>query len=106
VHEQIEEKSDDSKDSFYKEREEVFDNFSKFHMKIILGDFNAKLGREDIFKPTNGNDSLHWDNNDNGVSIVHSLTPKNLVDKIMINPQRNIHKYTWISADTTILRRS
>jgi hypothetical protein len=27
-------------------------------MKILLGDFNAKVGREDIFKPTIGNDSL------------------------------------------------
>jgi hypothetical protein len=26
-------------------------------MKILLGDFNAKVGREDIFKPTVGNES-------------------------------------------------
>ena len=25
-------------------------------MKILLGDFNAKVGRENIFKPTNGNE--------------------------------------------------
>jgi hypothetical protein len=28
-------------------------------MKILLGYFNAKVGREDIFKPTIGNESLH-----------------------------------------------
>jgi hypothetical protein len=33
----------------------VFDKFPKYHMKILLGDFNAKVGREDIFKPTIGN---------------------------------------------------
>jgi hypothetical protein len=27
-------------------------------MKILL-DFNAKVGRKDIFKPTTGNESLH-----------------------------------------------
>jgi hypothetical protein len=26
-------------------------HFSKYHMKILLGDFNAEVGREDIFKP-------------------------------------------------------
>jgi hypothetical protein len=33
----------------------VFEKFPKCHMKILLGDFNAKAGREDIFKPTIGN---------------------------------------------------
>jgi hypothetical protein len=36
-------------------------------MKIVLGDFNAKVGREDIFKPTIGTDTSHEINNDNGV---------------------------------------
>jgi hypothetical protein len=27
----------------------VFDKFPKHHMKILLGDFNAKIGREDLF---------------------------------------------------------
>jgi hypothetical protein len=44
------------KDSFYEELECVFDKFPKYHMKILLGDFNAKVGREDIFKPTIGNE--------------------------------------------------
>ena len=36
-------------------------------MKIILRDFNAKMRRENIFKPTVGNESLHQDSNDKGV---------------------------------------
>jgi hypothetical protein len=47
-------------------------------MKILLGDFNAKVGREDIFKPTIGNESLHKNSNDNGVRIVNFATFKNL----------------------------
>jgi hypothetical protein len=43
----------------------VFDKFPKYHLKILLGDFNAKVGREDIFKPTNGKESLHEIRNDN-----------------------------------------
>jgi hypothetical protein len=73
VHALSEGKSDESKDSFYEELEQVFDHSPKYHMKILL-DFNAKVGRENIFKPTNGNESLHQDNNDNGVRLVNFAT--------------------------------
>jgi hypothetical protein len=45
-------------------------------MKILLGDFNAKVGRENIFKPTIGNESLHQVSNDNGVRIINFATSK------------------------------
>jgi hypothetical protein len=67
VHAPSEEKSDESKDSFYEELEQVFDNFPKCHMKILCGDFNAQVGAVYIFKPTIGNESPHQDSNDNGV---------------------------------------
>jgi len=59
VHAPSEEKSDESKDSFYKELEQVFDHFPKYHMKMLLGNFNAKVGRENFFKPKTGWESLH-----------------------------------------------
>jgi hypothetical protein len=68
-------------------------------MKILLGDFNAKVGREDIFKPTTGNESLHEISNDNGVRLVYFAISKNLRVKRTVFPHRNIHKYTWTSPD-------
>jgi hypothetical protein len=41
-------------------------------VKILLGDFNAKVGRENIFKLTIRNESLHEISNDNGVTVVNS----------------------------------
>jgi endonuclease/exonuclease/phosphatase family metal-dependent hydrolase len=35
-------------------------------MKIVLGDFNAEVGRQDIFKLIIGNESLHEVSNNNG----------------------------------------
>jgi hypothetical protein len=64
--------------SFYEELELVFDKFPKYHMKILLGDFNAKVSKEDIFNPTIGNESLHEISNDNGVRLVKFATSKNL----------------------------
>jgi hypothetical protein len=46
VHAPTQDKTDDMKDSFYEELERVFDKFSTYHMKILLGDFNAKVDRE------------------------------------------------------------
>jgi hypothetical protein len=39
-------------------------------MELRLGDFNAKMGREDSFNPTIGNDSLRKDS----VRIVNLAT--------------------------------
>ena len=59
VHAPSEEKREESKDSFYEELEQVSDYFPKYYMKNRLGDFNTKVGREIIFKPTIGQESLH-----------------------------------------------
>ena len=78
---------------------QVFYHFTKYHMKILLGDFNAKVGRESIFKPTIGQESIHQDNNDNGVRLVNFATSINLVVKSTMFPHRNFQKYTWTSSD-------
>jgi hypothetical protein len=61
-----------------------------YHMKILLGNFNAKVERESVFKPTIGNESLHQDCNDNDVRIVNFARSKNLVVKSMKFLHRNI----------------
>jgi hypothetical protein len=66
---------------------------------IIRGGFNEKVGRENIFKPTIGQERLHQDSNDNGVRLVNFATSKNLVVKSTMFPHRNIHKYNWTSPD-------
>jgi len=45
-------------------------------IKFILGDFYAKVGIENIFKPTIGNERLHQDTNDKGVGMVNLATKK------------------------------
>jgi hypothetical protein len=77
VHARTENETDVVKDSFYEELECVFDKFPKYHTKSILGNLNAKVGREDSLKPTIENESLHEISIDNGVRLVNSVT-KNL----------------------------
>jgi hypothetical protein len=80
--------------SFYYELERVFDKFPKYNMKILLGHFNAKVGSEDIFKPTIGNESLHEICNDNEVRVVSFATSKKLTAKSTMFPHRNTHNFT------------
>jgi len=56
---------------FYGELEQVLNHFPKYHMKILLGEYNAKVRKENIFKPTIGNESLHQESNNNGVAKVN-----------------------------------
>jgi hypothetical protein len=99
VHAPTEDKTDNVKHSFCGELECVFDKFPKYHMRILLRDFNAIVGREDIFKPTIGNENLHEIINDNGVKLVNFATSKNLRVKSTMFPHHNIHKCTWTSQD-------
>jgi exonuclease III len=93
VHAPTEDKIDDIKVRFYKELEQVFDKFPKYSMKMLLGDFNAKVDREDIFKPTIGNESLHETSNDSGVRVVNFATLKILLLHC------STQKFTWTSPD-------
>ena len=99
VHSHSKEKTDHSKDWFYEEKEQVFNHFRKYHIKILSGNFNKKLGREDIFKPRIGNDRVHQDSNDNVVRRVNFATSKNVVTQSTMFLHQNIHKHTWTSAD-------
>jgi hypothetical protein len=66
VHAPTEDKTDNVKDS-YEELERVIDKFRKYHVKILLGDFSTKVGKENYTKISNDNDI-----------IVNFATSKNL----------------------------
>jgi hypothetical protein len=68
----------DDMDSFYEELQCVFDKFPN----TLLGYFNAKVGREGVFKSTIGNESLHEISNDNGSIVANFATSKNLIVKL------------------------
>ncbi|KAJ4430168.1 hypothetical protein ANN_22378 [Periplaneta americana] len=99
IHHSGEEKDDHIKDSFYEELQHTFDQLPRYHMKTLLGDFNAKVGQEDIFRPTIGKESLHVISSDNGVRLVNFAPSKNLIVKSTTFPHKDINKYTWTSLD-------
>jgi len=72
VHAQTNEKMEEIKE-FYNLLEQNINQIARSDIKIILGDFNAKVGKESIYKPT----------------IVRST----------MFLHKHIHKETWSSAD-------
>ena len=50
-------------------------------LKIVLGDFNAKIGHETCYKKVVGNYSLHVNMNDNGSKLIYFCNRKRSGDK-------------------------
>jgi hypothetical protein len=92
-----EDKSDDIKNKFYEDLDLVCDTLPVDKPKIILGDFYAKIGKEIIYKPTIGSESLHEITNDNGNKLITFATAKNMIISNTYFPHKNIHKQTGIS---------
>jgi len=89
------------KDQFYDDLDRVFDNLPRVSIKIVVGDFNAQVGRKNIFKPIVGKEILHQESNNNGMRLISLCTDKWLVIS-STQFQRNdiyIYKHTWIAPD-------
>jgi len=94
-----EDKNETTKDEFYERLNMIYDQLPKSNVKILLGDFNAKIGVEPHFSPTIGKNSLHTKSNDNGTRLINFAMARNMVISSTTFPHKNIHKQTWVSPD-------
>jgi hypothetical protein len=85
VHAPTEDTIDDVKGIVYEELEHAFDNLPKYHMTFLLREFNAKVGRKDLFKLAIGNESSHDNNNYNGIRLAANISVKNTMFPSSIN---------------------
>jgi hypothetical protein len=85
--------TEDTKNCFCEELEFVFDQFPKYDLKMLLGNFNSNVPREDIFKPAFGNEIIQEINTDNLFRAVNFAISKHLIVKSTMLPHHNIHKY-------------
>jgi hypothetical protein len=99
AHVPTEDKDPSEKDKFYDLLEKEYDKCPKHDIKVIFGDFNAKVGREESFKPVIRNESLHDVSNDNGLRLITFATSVGMVIGSTMFPHKQIHKATWKSPD-------
>jgi len=90
---------EDLKDAFYETLERTFNCIPANYIKIVLGDMNAQVGRERIFKNTVGKESFHLQSNNNGLRLVSFATSKDLTISKTMFQRKQIQKHTWTSPD-------
>jgi len=98
-HAPTEDKDDETKSTFYEKLQALLDRIPHRDVKILIGDFNAQVGREEMYRPTIGKHSLHVESNDNGSRLVDFAVMNNCVIKSTFFPHKDIHKATWCSPD-------
>jgi hypothetical protein len=67
------------KEALYQKVEEVYDSCPSSDTKIVLGDWNAKVRREENYQGITGKHSMHLNTNNNGQRLVDFAAARNMV---------------------------
>lgn len=97
IHAPSEEKDIELKQSFYEDLQSVVNSLPRYDIKIIIGDYNAKIGREEIYKNVTGGKSKHEYSNENGRCIIEFARENKMKIISTHFDHKDIHKATWIS---------
>ncbi|KAK4881093.1 hypothetical protein RN001_004412 [Aquatica leii] len=62
---------------------------------IVLGDYNAKIGREDFIKDVAGKETIHEITTDNGMRLCHLATEMDMYIISTKFKHKKEHKITW-----------
>ena len=86
------------KDAFYRELNDVQSGLPAHDIKLVLGDFNARVGRDtDAHPGVIGKHSYHTESNDNGKRMLDFCTMHQLTIGGTLFEHKDIHKTTWRS---------
>ncbi|GAB1869237.1 Craniofacial development protein 2 [Camponotus japonicus] len=88
------EASDDEKITFYDRLDRECSKISRYDVLILLGDFNAKIGREDFLQHVAGKQSLHANTNTNGKMLSQLAESNELIIKSTCFEKKDIYKET------------
>ena len=91
AHAPTEDKDDQTKEAFYDQLETLYHKCPKHDVKLVIDDFDAKVGREGDFGPMVRKDAM----SDNGMRLISFAASQNMVISSTRFKHRNIHKTTW-----------
>jgi len=85
-----EDKGEEEKVDFYSKLERICSRVPKYEMAKIMGDFNAKVGREECRHKVSGKYSLHEHSNENGSFLVQFAIRNNFYIKSTTFPHGHL----------------
>ena len=91
AHAPTDETEEGVKDDFYDHLDRLYSLCPSYDTKVLLGDFNAKLGRESVISASVGKHSLH--------ETADWAFSRGVVISSTFFPHLKIHKATWSSPD-------
>jgi endonuclease/exonuclease/phosphatase family metal-dependent hydrolase len=90
-----EETDNDEKTEFYDRLDKECSNVPKYDILVLLGDFNAKVGKDDFLRHVAGKHSLHNETSENRKLLSQLAEGNRLTNKSICFENKNIHKGTW-----------
>jgi exonuclease III len=88
---------EEAKDQFYEQLERAYAACPSHDVKLVMGDANAKVGRETVHQPTISKHSLHESTHENGLKLVGFATGRLMAIKSTYFMHKRIHLQTWHS---------
>ena len=100
-----EDKTEEIKEQFYDDLQSVVDKVPESDLTIILGDVNAKLGKEPAYQKITVKHTLHEETNRNGELLCDFAAANNMIVMSTQFQHKQIHKGTWRSPDHNIIKQ-
>jgi hypothetical protein len=112
IHAPTNDSEEEAKDQFYEQQERAYAACPSHDVKLVMGDANAKIGRETVHQPTISKHSLHESTNENGLRLVDFAAGRQVAIKSTYfmhktNPPPNLAlpRWTHLQPDRSLLDR-
>ena len=103
VYAPTEDRPDAIKDEFYDKLSQERENACKYDILILLGDFNAKIDRENFIATVAGKYTLHEVTSENGKWLGQLAARNNMIIKRICFENKAIRKGTWMCPGTDVV---
>jgi hypothetical protein len=88
--------TEEQKEQFYEDLNRCCDQIPKHDALLILGDFNAKIGKELANQSVAGQHTIHEKTSENGLILCQFAETNELIISSTCFEHKDIHKGTWI----------